>query len=80
MDINNSIIIEGKTVSHNWEADKKYITESEKKNISMKKILVIKPAMKNTKVTLEYLLALRGNKNGISPLSENIKKILGKKL
>ena len=61
-------------------SNKKYITESEKKNISMKKILVIKPAMKNTKVTLEYLLALRGNKNGISPLSENIKKILGKKL
>ena len=60
--------------------NKKYITKSEKKNLSMKKILVLTPALKDTKITLKHLLSLRGNKNGVSPLSENIKKIIGKKL
>ena len=60
--------------------NKKYITKSEKKNLSMKKILILTPASKGTKITLKHLLSLRGNKNGVSPLSENIKKIVGKKL
>ena len=58
----------------------KIITKSEKKNISLKKILVITPALKGTKITSRHLLSLRGNKNGILPLSENIKKIIGKTL
>ena len=58
----------------------KIITKSEKKNLSMKKILVLTPASKGTKITSRHLLSLRGNKNGILPLSENIKKIIGKTL
>jgi len=60
--------------------NKKYITKSENKNISMRKILVIKRAKKGTKITKDHLLSLRGNKDGILPLSENLQKILGRQL
>lgn len=58
----------------------KFITNSEKQNITMRKILVIKPAKKGTKITQNLLIAKRGNINGILPLEQNISKILGKKL
>jgi len=58
----------------------KSITKSEKENLTMRKILVIKPAKKDTKITPNLLIAKRGNSHGILPLEQNIKKILGKKL
>lgn len=58
----------------------KFITNSEKQNITMRKILVIKAAKKDTKITQNLLIAKRGNANGILPLEQNISKILGKKL
>ncbi len=57
----------------------KKITYSESKNLSMRKLLVIKPASKGTKISLNHLTAMRG-KTGILPLQSNIDKILGKKL
>lgn len=59
---------------------KKIITNSEKKNITMRKILVIYPTKKGTKVTPKILTAMRGTKTGILPLKKNINKIIGKKL
>jgi len=58
----------------------KKITKSESKNLSMRKVIVIKPISKGVKITLEHLSAMRGNKSGILPLESNVKKILGKKL
>lgn len=58
----------------------KFITESEKDNLSMRKKIVIKPAKKGTSITLNLLDAKRGDKGGILPTKENIRKILGKKL
>ena len=58
----------------------KVITESEKENLTMRKILIIEPAKKGTKISLKLLKAKRGNKQGILPMEENIKKIIGKKL
>jgi len=60
-------------------SDIKKITHSELKNLSMRKLLVIKPASKGTKISLKHLTAMRG-KTGILPLQSNIDKILGKKL
>ena len=59
---------------------KKFITNSEKENLTMRKILTIKPAKKNSKIVLNLLAAKRGNLRGILPLEHNINKILGKKL
>ncbi len=59
---------------------KKLVTKSESRNISMRKVLVIKPAIKNTVITIDHLRPMRSTKNGILPLEENLKKILGKKL
>ena len=59
---------------------KKIITNSEKRNISMRKVLVISPANKDTIIRKNILSAVRGNGKGILPLEKNIKKILGKKL
>jgi sialic acid synthase SpsE len=61
-------------------SEKKLVTISEKKNLSMRKILVIKPAKKETKITKDLLAAMRGKMSGILPLKKNIKSILGKKL
>ena len=59
---------------------KKFITNSERENLTMRKILTIKPAKKNSKIVLNLLAAKRGNIRGILPLEQNINKILGKKL
>jgi sialic acid synthase SpsE len=58
----------------------KKITKSESKNLSMRKVIVIKPISKGAKITFEHLSAMRGTKSGILPLESNIRKILGKKL
>jgi len=58
----------------------KIITESEKENLTMRKILIVEPAKKGTKITPKLLKAKRGNNQGILPVEENIKKIIGKKL
>lgn len=58
----------------------KNITNSEKKNLSMRKVIVIKPASRGIKLSLKHLTAMRGKKSGILPLNSNISKILGKKL
>ena len=60
--------------------NKKIITKSEKKNISMRKMLIIKPIKKNSIISENHLLALRGDGKGVLPLEENIKKIIGKKI
>jgi len=57
----------------------KKITTSENKNISMKKILVIKPATKGSIITNSMLISLRAN-GTVFPTSNNLKKIIGKKL
>ncbi len=58
----------------------KFVTNSEEENITMKKILVIKPAKQGTVITKELLSAKRGDGKGILPLNNNLKKIIGKKL
>lgn len=58
----------------------KKITESEKKNLSMRKILAIKPLQKNCIITNNHLFAIRGDEKGILPIENNIKKIIGKKI
>lgn len=58
----------------------KKITKSEAKNLTMRKVIVIKPLSKGTRISYEHLSAMRGKKSGILPLDSNIKKILGKKL
>jgi len=60
-------------------SNKKFITKSEKKNLSMLKRITIKPMEKNMVITNEFLNAKRGNSKGILPTEKNIKKILGKK-
>ena len=71
----------------NWEGRldevavfERALSESEIKNLTMRKVLVIRPANKGTKISEEILIALRGKKTGILPLEKNIKKIIGKKL
>lgn len=61
-------------------SNKKEITNSEKKNITMRKVLIIKSIVKNSKINNTHLLAMRGNEKGILPTLENIHKILGKKI
>lgn len=58
----------------------KTITNSERKNISMRKILVIKPVKKYSKITIDLLSAKRSNGFGVLPLETNIKKLVGKKI
>jgi sialic acid synthase SpsE len=58
----------------------KIITNSEKKNLTMRKVLVILPAKKNTKIDSKILVAMRGKKSGILPLEKNLNKIIGKML
>lgn len=59
---------------------KKIITSSEKKNLSMKKILVIKNGNSGEIIKPQMITAMRGTKNGIIPTERNINKIIGKKL
>jgi N-acetylneuraminate synthase/N,N'-diacetyllegionaminate synthase len=56
----------------------KFITKSEKRNLTMRKIIVLKPVKKGQKITKNLILTLRGNRNGILPLNSNLKKIIGK--
>lgn len=58
---------------------KKIITKSERNNLSMKKILVIKSAKKGSIISPSMLTALRGN-GKILPTNFNINKIIGRKL
>jgi sialic acid synthase SpsE len=61
-------------------SQKKSITLSDQKNISMKKILVIKPIKKGKIIRKEHLASMRGAKNGLLPLNSNLQKIIGKKI
>jgi sialic acid synthase SpsE len=61
-------------------SNKKSITNSERENLTMRKILVIGPSEKGSKITYNLLRTKRGDPNGILPMEENIKKIIGKKL
>lgn len=58
----------------------KTITNSERKNISMRKILVIRPVKKDSKITIDLLSAKRSSGFGVLPLETNIKKLVGKKI
>lgn len=58
----------------------KFISHSERRNLSMRKILVIHAAKKNAKVTIDLIDAMRGTKDGILPVEDNIKFIIGKRL
>ena len=58
----------------------KIITNSEKKNLTMRKILVINPAKQGTTITRNSLSAKRGDGKGVLPLQKNLNKIIGKKL
>lgn len=60
--------------------NKKSISKSEIENITMRKIIVIKPSKKGIKIIKKLLTAKRGNSKGILPLDQNITKIIGKKL
>ena len=57
---------------------KKFITKSEKQNLSMRKIIAVKPITKGEKITKNLILSMRGNKHGILPTNNNLKKIIGK--
>jgi len=59
---------------------KKFVTNSEKKNVSMRKILTINSMKKGTLITLNSLGAKRSNGRGVLPMENNIKKIIGKKI
>ena len=61
-------------------SNKKSITNSERENLTMRKILVIGSSKKGSKITYNLLRAKRGDLNGILPMEENIKKIIEKKL
>jgi len=58
----------------------KIITNAEKKNLTMRKILVINPAKQGTVITRNLLSAKRGDGTGILPLQKNLNKIIGKKI
>lgn len=66
-------------LEQSFGTSKKFITPSEKNNLTMRKVLVIKPVKKGTKITLSLLDTMRGNDKGILPLNSNLKKIIGKK-
>ena len=61
-------------------SQKKSITLTDQKNISMKKILVIKPIKKGKIIRKEHLTSMRGAKNVLLPLNSNLQKIIGKKI
>lgn len=58
----------------------KTVTNSERKNLTMRKMLVINPAKRGTIITKKLLTTKRVNGNGILPLQVNLKKIIGKRL
>lgn len=67
-------------IENSMGSNKKIITNSEKRNLSMRKYLVIQPIKKNAIITLDLLTAKRGMKNKVLPLEKNLKKIIGKKI
>lgn len=56
----------------------KTITRSERANLSMRKVIIIKPVRKGEIINSKCLTSMRGNINGILPTENNIKKIIGK--
>ena len=58
----------------------KTITDSERKNLSMKKMIIVKPSKKGTIISHKMLGAKRTGGKGILPLQNNLDKIIGKKL
>ena len=58
----------------------KTVTNSEKKNLTMRKMLVINPAKRGTIITKKLLTTKRVNGIGVLPLQINLKKIIGKRL
>lgn len=71
-------IKEIKIMEQSLGSTEKFITKSEKPNLTMRKIIVLKPLKKGQKITKDMLLTMRGNKKGILPTNENLKKIIGK--
>ena len=65
-------------LEQNLGTNKKILTKSEQKNLSMRKILVIKPINKNEKISIKHLDSLRIDGNGVLPLQENMEKIIGR--
>lgn len=57
---------------------KKFITKSEEQNLTMRKVIAVKPINKGQKITKNLILSMRGNKHGILPTNNNLKKIIGK--
>ncbi|MCF2141413.1 MAG: N-acetylneuraminate synthase family protein [Candidatus Lokiarchaeota archaeon] len=57
----------------------KEITESEKKNLNMRKFLVLNPVKKGTIISENHLTTMRTGK-GILPKNCNLQKIIGKKV
>ena len=74
-----SFIKKIRTLEKSLGSETKTITNSERKNISMKKILVIKPATKGSLITDSMILSLRAN-GSVLPTNNNLEKIIGKKL
>ena len=66
-------------LEQSFGTSKKFITPSERTNQTMRKVLVIKPVKKDTKISYDLLDTMRGNNRGILPLNSNLKKIIGKK-
>ena len=58
----------------------KAVTNSEKRNLTMRKMLVINPAKHGTIITKKLLTTKRVNGNGVLPLQVNLNKIIGKRL
>ncbi len=58
----------------------KNITNSEKENLTMRKLLLIKPIRRGTIITRKSLSAKRVDGNGVLALQDNLDKIIGKKL
>ena len=58
----------------------KNITKSEKMNLSMRKVLMIKSKNKGELIKKQDIIARRVNGKGILPTNENLNKILNKKL
>ena len=61
-------------------SNKKKITPSERKNISMRKVLIVEHLRKGSTITLNSLTAKRSKNIGVLPLEENFIKIVGKKI
>mgnify|MGYP000288837076 CR=1 FL=1 len=61
-------------------SSEKNITKSEKMNLSMRKVLMIKPKKKGEIIKKQDIIARRVDGKGIPPTTENLNKILNRKL